>query len=589
MPLVLSLTESLAQTSSLMGVIDLTPLVTMNVGQTATITVTASGTPTAFQWQRMAANTSTWVNLNSGGVYGIASTATSSALTVSNTTLAMSGDEFQCVVTYSTGTVTSDLATTLVVENPATVSTFVGDAGTAGLTTNVSGTAAQFDYPTGIVIDSLGDFWVTDLDNNEIREISPSGAVTTPYGSLTGAANTTTTIVNGTGNNALFDAPRDIAIDSSNNLYVSDEGNNAIREIATTGTVTTINTNNVLYEPRGICLDSAGNIYVADSGNNVIREIVKSSGSVIVFAGSSSFASGYKNATGTGALFNQPIGLAIDTSGNLYVADFGNEAIRKITTGGVVTTLAGQAGVAGCRDGTGTQALFNLPRGLTVDSSGNVYVTDSNPPIGTLTFSGNNLLRKITPAGVVTTLAGQAGVEGTADGTGNAAQFFNPVGITLNSSGILYLTDASNNTIRSVVPASISVSATVPVAWAKTSQTGQFTITRTGSTTSSQAVTYSVSGSTAVAGNRLYRSFWHGDDSRRAKHGDDHGHAAGQRLGDGEPVGADHAHQRHRGRDGQHDPSDGDADRWRRRRISPPGRRVILTHPLPWAMASPMC
>lgn len=504
-PLVQTLAKTLAGTQNLVGVVPQAAFVTVNQGETATIAVTATGSPTSYQWQRnpLGANPPQWTNLSDNATYSGSSTAT---LTVTGTTPAMSGDQFQCVVTYAGNvTATSNPPTGLIVETPWLTSTLAGKTGTASLV-NATGSAAEFDYPTGIAIDSSGNLYVADDDNNVIRKVTPGGAVTTPYGTYSGTTGTSGFVNGSTGNTSSFYAPRAITIDGSNNLYVSDEGNNAIRKINTStqtspvSTVTTITANTPSLKGIGI-VKSTGVIYVADYGNNVIWKVAN--GAATVFAGSTSFASGYANESGTDptqALFNGPIGLAVDQStGNVYVADYGNCVVRKIVPGGAVTTVAGQAGIAGFVDGAGNQALFNLPRELTIDGSGNLYVTDCATPILTTPeYSGNSVLRMISPAGVVTTLAGQAGITGNSDGEGNQAQFYNLAGLAMNGSGEIFLAEAGNNTIRTVtVLDPISVTATSPNAAVVGGTSGQFTVTRTGSTSSSQTVTYSLSGTAA--------------------------------------------------------------------------------------------
>src|SRR6266567_1205438 len=151
------------------------------------------------------------------------------------------------------------------------------------------------------------------------------------------------------------------------------------------------------------------------------------------------------NGTGSQAIFNNPYATAVDRAGNVYVADTSNYAVRKITPAGIVTTLAGVPGYGGSTDGTGSDARFGTLNGIAVDSTGNVYVTDGS----------YHTVRKITPAGVVTTLAGTPGVTGSADGTGSAARFYSPFGIAVDSVGNLYVTDLNNHTIRKITPAGV--------------------------------------------------------------------------------------------------------------------------------------
>jgi serine/threonine-protein kinase len=192
--------------------------------------------------------------------------------------------------------------------------------------------------------------------------------------------------------------------------------------------------------PNGVALDATGNLYVADQGNNQIRKIT-STGGVSTFAGST--ASGNINTTTASlASFNGPTGVAVDATGNVYVADFGNNLIRKISAG-AVTTLAGGSKTAKA-NGTGTAASFSGPAGVAVDAAGNVYVADFN----------NNLIRKITAAGIVTTLAG-SGTAGNANGTGTAASFSGPRGVAVDAAGNVYVADANNNLIREITPAGV--------------------------------------------------------------------------------------------------------------------------------------
>jgi len=179
--------------------------------------------------------------------------------------------------------------------------------------------------------------------------------------------------------------------------------------------------------PGGLAVNANGTVFVADTGNNAIRKVTPT-GVVTTLPA-------------TGVL--EPYGIAVDGSGNVYVADTGNHRIRKITPSGAVSTLAG-AGTAGFADGTGPVARFSGPRGVAVDGSGNVYVADT----------GNHRIRKITPSGAVSTLAG-AGTAGFADGTGAAAQFSEPSGLTVSRDGVVFVADTANHRIRKVTPARV--------------------------------------------------------------------------------------------------------------------------------------
>jgi streptogramin lyase len=197
------------------------------------------------------------------------------------------------------------------------------------------------------------------------------------------------------------------------------------------------------YHPTGVAVDTNGNVYVADYANHTIRKITPM-GVVTTLAGLAG-SSGTNDGTGSAARFYFPAGMAVDTNGNVYVADQDNHTIRQVTPAGVVTTLAGSGGVSGTNDGTGSAARFNYPAGVAVGTSGNVYVADQY----------NDTIRQATPVGtnwVVTTLAGLAGSSGSADGTGSAARFARPAGVAVDTNGNVYVADYLNDTIRRVAP-----------------------------------------------------------------------------------------------------------------------------------------
>ena len=317
---------------------------------------------------------------------------------------------------------------------------------TAALTVSGGGTAL-IHYPASITKDTSGNFYVADASGNTIEKITAAGAVSTLAG-LTGLAGSQ----DGTGSNARFNQPRGVAVDGGGNLYVTDTGNATIRKITPDGVVSTLagsaargNQDGVgsaasFEAPTGIAVDSAGNLYVADAFNATIRKIT-SAGSVSTLAGTAG-TRGDADGPGSSAQFNYPSGVAVDASGNVYVADTYNDIIRKIDPTGMVTTLAGSAGISGGTDGTDSDALFNQPCGVAVDASGNVGVADT----------GNATIRRITPGGAVITLAGTAGVAGLGNSAGGVVLFNQPHGLVADGAGNLFVADTGNAAIRKIAP-----------------------------------------------------------------------------------------------------------------------------------------
>ncbi len=325
-----------------------------------------------------------------------------------------------------------------------TITTLAGSLGTPGAT-NDSGTDASFQSPEGIAIGTTGIRYVADTGNHLIRVINSGGAVTT----LAGGAGVTGSTDNGTGSNARFNSPSGVVV-ATGAIFITDTNNHTIRRATTGGNVTTFagtagssgSTDGTgaaarFNSPRGIGADSSGNLYVADTGNHVIRKIT-TAGVVSTLAGTAG-SSGSADGTGAAARFNAPRGIAVDSSGNVWVADTGNHTIRRITPAGVVTTFAGTAGSAGSTNATGAAARFNAPAGLAIETSGILHVADT----------GNHTIRRITTAGVVTTVAGTAGSTGTTNNTGASARFNSPAGIAVEPAGYnLYTADTNNHGIR---------------------------------------------------------------------------------------------------------------------------------------------
>jgi gliding motility-associated-like protein len=330
-------------------------------------------------------------------------------------------------------------------------------AGTVGVTgnTNGTGTAARFKAPAGIVADQAGNLYVGDTGNSLIRKITPAGVVSTFAGSGTiGSAN-------GTGTAASFNGPYGITIDNTGNLYVADHFNNLIRKITPAGVVSTLAGSGLMgfangqgtaasfNQPNDIAVDAAGNLYIADGANYVVRKITPA-GLVSTYAGSG--VRGSANGTLSTSSFDGVSGVTIDPSGNMFVAEGGVNRIRKITSAGVVSTFAG-TGAQGSTDGPGATATFNFLTIARADAGGYVYIAGGN---------GNNI-RRITPAGVVSTLAGSTfGLAGAADGVGTLATFQIPDGVAPDGTGNIYVADTQNALIRKVVATGYTISPALP-------------------------------------------------------------------------------------------------------------------------------
>lgn len=322
-------------------------------------------------------------------------------------------------------------------------------AGAANSTTGADGTPGSFNNPYGVAIDSAKNIYVADTLNNTIRKITPARVVSTLAGTagLPGSAD-------GTGAAARFNFPVGLAVDGAGNVYVADARNFAIRKITPAGVVTTLagspsqfgsgdgpGSTARFFLPYGIAVDGAGTLYVADSGNQLIRKITPE-GVVSTLAGGVG-QEGFVNGTGIAARFRVPFGVAVDGAGNVYVADSGNHAIRRITAAGVVSTVAGSVGTSGAVDGPAATARFSQPRGLAVDAAGNIFVADY----------ANSIIRHITTSGVVSTIAGTPGVQGEVNSVGATARFYEPTGIAVDGAAI-YVADTSNNLVRRGQPAS---------------------------------------------------------------------------------------------------------------------------------------
>lgn len=374
------------------------------------------------------------------------------------------------------------------------ITTLAGSAGISGWVDG-GGSEARFSQPSDIALDGIGNIYVSD--NNGLRKITPDGGVTTlahplvtqdpqNFGGLAVDANGFVYVAGGDSNmvvkvspvgavaifagtgargsvdglaaQATFAYVAAVALDRGGNVYVADRDNFTVRRISPGGFVTTVAGTAGLSGaadgvgaaarfagPAGIAVDPTGAVYVADAGtysafNNTIRKI-SVDGAVSTIAGKVGVNTPV-DGVGIAASFANPQGIAVDSFGNVFVADMQASAIRQVTPVGAVTTIAGSLPATGATDGAGSVARFTNPQNVAVDGSGTVYVADA----------GNNLIRKITPAGVTMTLAGIAGVAGTSDGTPVSATFDSPSGIALGPGGTVYVADSGSHLIRRISP-----------------------------------------------------------------------------------------------------------------------------------------
>ena len=403
-------------------------------GKPVALGIVTSTTGT-IKWQVSTDSGSTYTDLADNATYRGTTTAVLEILQATN---ALNNNRYRYQVTLS-GQTTASTATTLSVK------------------------PAYLLMPVGLKIDSANNLYVTDAAAQVVVKITSDFKIASLAGTAIAMGS-----ADGTGTVARFNEPTDLVINDDGSFLLTDTSNASLRKVTTAGVVTTFAGTSGskgsadgtgaaarFSAPVGITRDTAGNVYVADQTNHVIRRVTPA-GVVTTLAGTAGTV-GSTDGTGAAARFNLPTGVAMNSTDLIYVADFGSHTLRKVTSSGVVTTFAGTAGTSGSVDGTGTAARFNKPSGLALDTAGNLYVADT----------GNSTVRKVSPAGVVTTLAGLSAIAGLKDGTGALAWFNEPEGVTADASGNLYLADTGNAVIRKITPAGVvttlALTGTVPV------------------------------------------------------------------------------------------------------------------------------
>jgi kumamolisin len=412
------------------------------LGQTATFAVATYSTSKSlsYQWQGQASINGPWTDLSNGSAYAGTKTP---FLTVLDVTPRLPMRAVQCIVSDGANTVTSEPAS--IDLGSYGVTTLAGWPGATGTADGV-GRTARFDFVGSVRTDGAGNVYAIDAGNGTVRKVTPDGVVTTVAGTPGKKGS-----LDGPASSALFDNPSGVAVGPDGNLYIADHDNYTVRKVQLpSGAVSTIagqpgvqgttdGTGNQakFYDMENLAADGQGNLYVADGTADTIRKVVLATGAVTTLAGQP-LVQGSNDGLGGAATFDNPTGVATDSAGNIYVGDTSNDTIRKITPVGLVSTIAGSPGVPGSSDsGRGT---FSGPGGLGVDAQGNIFVGD--------TF--NATVREISAAGIVSTVAGQAGKLENIDGPAEVARFGFPDDIAVGPSGIIYVADGTNNTVRRI-------------------------------------------------------------------------------------------------------------------------------------------
>ncbi len=337
-----------------------------------------------------------------------------------------------------------------------TISTVAGD-GTLGFSGDGGpGTLAELSVPFGVAVDGAGNLFIADFGNSRLRKVTPANAITTVAGNGTIGFSGD----GGPATSAQLFSPEGVAVDGAGNLFIADLLDNRIRKVTPAGTITTVAGNGTLgfsgdggpgtsaelASPTGVAVDGAGNLFIADFLNNRIRKVTPA-GIITTVAGNGTIGFSGDGGPGTSAQLFLPEGVAVDGAGNLFIADSGNNSIRKVTPAGTITTVAGNGTLGFSGDGgPATLAELDSPVGVAVDGAGNLFIADSE----------NNLIRKITPAGTITTVAGNGTRGFSGDGgPGTSAELASPSGVAVDRAGNLFIAEWRNNRVRKLTPIAV--------------------------------------------------------------------------------------------------------------------------------------
>ncbi len=418
--------------------------------------------------------------------FAVASGSLPAGLSLNTSTGVLSGTPtgsgtFTVSATNTFGTATSP-SITMTALTPDQLLVYAGVIGHSGLPTAGPASTSYLLDPDGIAFDSSGDVYIADTGESEVLEVNPAGTLSVFAGTGTSGAPTP-----GPATSSELHAPEGLTVDSAGNVYIVDSDNSEIEKVNTSGVLSVVAGNGTagtptagpatsshLNQPRGVVLDSAGNMYIADTGNDAVEK-VNTSGVLSVIAGVPGISGAPTAGPASSSHLSNLCGIAIDSSGNLYIGDNGNDVVEEITASGTLSVIAGIATHAGTpTPGPATSSHLDNPRGVAVDAAGDVFVVDN----------GNHEVDKISPAGTLAVIAGTGSPGAPTGGTATSSDLYNPQGIGVDSAGNVYIGDTINNLVEKIsgtLPLTApAFTADAPAATATVSMPFTYTFTATG-------------------------------------------------------------------------------------------------------------